>query len=123
MAEMGTGEMPSLGGINVVKANWRFLPNPETMDPIDLIRELRDHFSACGNSALDFEEDRIDEAFRFGPRQICIGTEEFFGYYAFVLDRGVNIFECPVYGNAAYVVRGDWSTLSQFSKNKLKSLG
>lgn len=112
-------EIPGLG--NVIKANWRFLPQPENLSAEGLIDILKEHASHFGN--IDFDLARIRFALKQGPKQICVGIEEFAGYYAFLFEENKVLFECPVYGNAAYVVKGDWRELSQQYKGQLERRG
>ena len=72
---------------------------------------------------MEFDLARIRFALKLEPKQICVGIEEFAGYYAFIFEKDKILFECPVYGNAAYVVRGDWRELSQQYKGQLERRG
>ena len=114
--------LPALG--QVTRANWRFLPAAHGLSPAELLNLLREHFSQFLQAAgLHIELDRITFALSLAPRQICVGIDDFAGYYAFVLGGDAVLFECPVYGNAAYVVKGDWQTLSQMHKCQLTRRG
>lgn len=108
---------------NVKKANWRFLPSPRSLSPEQLLDLLQAHIDQHGTSAVVFEIKRVEFALSLEPKEIAVGIDEFAGYYAFVFPKDVVLFECPAYGNAAYVVRGDWQTLSQHYKAELESKG
>ena len=106
----------------VLKANWRFLPNPESMSAAELLRALRAHIAEhAGYSEVRFDLKRIEFALGLKHRvNIAVGTDEFYGYYAFLFPKDVVLFECPVHGNAAFVTRGDWQLLSQQYKAQLE---
>jgi hypothetical protein len=115
-------DVPRLG--KVAKANWRFLPNPENLSARELIEILKLHFSQhAGTANIYFEIERIEFALSLKPKEICIGLEGFAGYYAFMFGKDLVLFECPAYGNAAYMVRGDWRILSQQYKAQLEKKG
>jgi hypothetical protein len=85
---------------------------------------LEEHFARhTGHTNIVFELKRIRFALSLKPTGICVGLEEFAGYYAFLFARDVVLFECPVYGNAAYVAKGDWRLLSQQFKGQLEQRG
>lgn len=106
------------------KANWRFLPDPQNLSASELIGLLRSHFSHFeGLASLNFQVERVEMALSLKPIQICVGLEEFVGYYAFVFPGDRILFECPAYGNAAYIARGDWRELSQKTKAELQRYG
>ena len=109
---------------NIKKVNWKFLPNPENLSPRELLELLKRHFSEqSGHSNIRFEIDRIEFALSLKPQEIFVGLDEFSGYYAFVFSGTIVLFECPAYGNAAYIVRGDWRVLSQQYKAQLERTG
>jgi hypothetical protein len=110
-------------GVRVKRANWRFLPDPENLSAKSLLRILSEHFAQHVGHGIVFELERIEFALSLKPIQICIGLEEFVGYYAFLFLGEIVLFECPVYGNAAYIVRGDWRALSQEEKSELERKG
>jgi hypothetical protein len=113
--------IPGLG--TVKKANWRFLPQPASISAEDLIRALGDHFAELNHDgSLNFDLDRIKFALKLSPAGICVGIDEFAGYYAFLFPNDVVLFECPVLGNAAFVVKGDWRVLSQQYKARLQRI-
>lgn len=114
--------IPGLSGVR--KVNWRFLPNPASLSSRELLDILKQHFAKhSGKGFLHFEIDRIEFALTLEPEAIFVGLEEFAGYYAFTFPGEMVLFECPAYGNAAYVVKGDWRLLSQQFKAQLERQG
>jgi len=118
-----TSETAIPSGRRVIRANWRFLPDPENMSAERLLHVLREHFSEHTGRGIALELKRIKFALGLKPIQICVGLDEFWGYYAFLFPRDIVLFECPVYGNAAYVVKGDWRVLSRKHKAQLERKG
>ena len=54
------------------------------------------------------------------PASIYVGIDEFEGYFVFYFpDELTAILECPIVGNAIYIIKGDWQTLSQLNKREL----
>lgn len=54
------------------------------------------------------------------PDEVAAGRGGFSGYWAFVFKRaGVVVLESFQYGNATYVLAGDWRTVSQLSKAQI----
>lgn len=69
---------------------------------------------------LTFQEERLRFAYSLNPARIFIGSGEFDGYLAFLFREGAPaLLECPMNGNAAYIFREDWRTLSRCSKTDL----
>lgn len=62
----------------------------------------------------------MNKAYEMRPGSIYIGVDEFEGYVVFYFDRTqVAVLECPVVGNAIYVIKSNWETLSRLSKAQL----
>jgi hypothetical protein len=96
---------------------WRLLPAPEP-GPKGLERLIKDLQRHC--PTLRFNEERLRFPFGLNPMEIYCGTDEFDGYLAFVFrDNQKVLLESPMEGNAAYVFRANWRTLSKFSKSEL----
>jgi hypothetical protein len=96
---------------------WRLLPSGELS-----VQRLRNHYKTLQhrNPHVRYDPERIAKAFSLGPERCYIGTEEFDGYVVFTFagtDKA--LLECPVYGNAIYVLGPDWRRLSKMSKQDL----
>src|SRR5690606_5908338 len=69
---------------------------------------------------LRMNQQRLSFAYDLKPNRIYYGTGEFDGYLAFQFDWTSSILlECPMEGNAAYIFRDEWRTLSRLSKTQL----
>ena len=55
-----------------------------------------------------------------GPDRTFLGTEHWKGYVVFVFERQrVLVLECPILGNAIYVLRADWRKFAGMSKQEI----
>jgi hypothetical protein len=102
-----------------VRLPWRLLPPGELT-----IERLRSHYEGLQhrNPRVRYDPERIEKAFSLGPERCYIGTDEFDGYVVFTFTRTKRVLlECPVYGNAIYVLGPDWKVLSKMSKQDLLS--
>jgi len=69
---------------------------------------------------LRLDESRLRYAYELKPERIYCGAGEFDGYLAFQFAWTSHILlECPMEGNAAYIFRDEWRTLSRLSKTEL----
>lgn len=115
LAALSKGMLPT--EVPVTRVPWRMLPTPLPGEA-GLSRLLAEITQACPK--LKFDRNRLESAYQLGPRQIYIGSGEFDGYLAFEFNGTDRILlECPVSGNAAYIFRRDWRTLSRLSKTEL----
>lgn len=98
---------------------WLLLPPGELS-----VERLRSHYAALAQRDPDFryEPERIEKAFLLEPEECYVGTNEFDGYVVFTFAETDRVLlECPVYGNAVYVLGHDWRRLSKLSKGELLS--
>jgi hypothetical protein len=99
------------------KVFWRILPPGEwTVDSVV------SHYAELqrANPHVRFDLDRLRRVFSLSPLSLYVGIDEFEGYIVFVFSQTKNVLlECPVYGNAIYLIREDWESLSRLSKGEL----
>ena len=98
---------------------WHLLPPGEMS-----VESLRSHYAGLARRDPDvrYEPERIEKVFSLGPEQCYVGADEFDSYVVFTFagtDRV--LLECPIYGNAVYVLGQDWKRLSRMSKGELLS--
>lgn len=96
---------------------WKLLPPGK-----DVFERLESHFRAFekGNFSperpIDYSRlKRIQKS--LCPSYVHVGRDGFEGYvvYGFNSTNWV-ILECPVYGNATYILKDNWQTISRLSK-------
>lgn len=66
----------------------------------------------------EFDKTRIEKICKhLKPSILYIGREQFEGYVVFCFDWTKKVvLECPIYGNAIYVINGDWQKIAKLSK-------
>lgn len=108
------GAVPSTG-----RLSWRVLP-PGELSVNNVLRHydgLQQH-----NPHISYERERINKAFSLRPDRCYVGSDEFEGYIVLTFDHTPRVLlECPVFGNAIYVVDFDWRRLSRMTKQDLLS--
>ena len=106
--------------IAVIKLPWRLLPPGHTGDVswiVDEIRRLKLRYPH-----LRLQEERLLYAQSLGPSEKYVGEDEFEGYFAFVFRRTQHVLlENAEEGNAAYIFKKDWKSLSKRTKQDLLS--
>ena len=96
---------------------WKLLPPGELS-----IERLRRHYEDVQhrNPDIRYEPQRLEKAFSLRPKECYVGTDEFDGYVVFTFPHTERVLlECPVYGNAVYVISRDWKRLIRLSKRDL----
>lgn len=87
--------------------------------------ELRSYLNVYQKKRRKYKErsydmQRIDIVLNYRPTSVYIGKDEFDGYLVFYFEQyATAVLECPIVGNALYMIRGDWQTLARKSKAEL----
>jgi hypothetical protein len=72
------------------------------------------------NPCVRYEIERINKAFSLHPDQCYVGRDEFEGYIILTFAHTPKaLLECPVFGNAIYIINSDWKRLSSKTKQEL----
>lgn len=92
----------------------------ETSDIVSrLKRSLSEDSSKYQGRVVD--ETRLTKIRTLEPAKCYIGSEKWRGYVLFeFLSRDRVVLECPIEGNATYILTGDWRELVQHSKAYLR---
>lgn len=73
-----------------------------------------------GRSVDRYHEERLDRILDLNPSRIFKGVHEFSGYFAFTFEFSQwVVFESDRFGNALYLVRGNWVAMSRMTKREL----
>lgn len=100
------------------KVNWVILPPGDW--PID---ESSVASLFAGKSAKAIIPERLVSAVKLSPTEIVSGTSEFNEYLCFRFRNTDKVLlESPYEGNAAYILRGDWESLSKKTKSELTDI-
>lgn len=96
---------------------WRLLPPGELS--IDVVRQHYERLQQL-NPHIRYERERITKALSLRPEQYYVGTDEFEGYIVLTFAHTPSaLLECPIYGNAVYIIDSDWKRLSRMTKQEL----
>ncbi|MGH9753835.1 MAG: hypothetical protein ACREA2_13730 [Blastocatellia bacterium] len=101
----------------VEKVPWKILPPGEHpfQQILAYFEEVRRR-----QPELHVDEDRLRKVESLKPDQRFTGEDEFDGYVVFYFNRTeMAVLESPMFGNAIYVIRGEWKSLSRKSKGEL----
>ena len=107
---------------HLLRANWRIFP-PGTLTG----RELACRLLNVTEGKLDDErlkeiQERYDFLMSLGAKSIIVGIDSFHGYIGAKLDGEIIVFDNVKFGNAVYILRGDWESLSKKTKRELWSM-
>lgn len=105
------------GVVPTVRLPWRPLPPGELSADT-----LRWHYDSLqrSNPHIRYDPERIQKAFSLRPNRCYVGTDEFEGYVVFTFAHTEKaLLECPIFGNAIYVLDADWRHLAKMSKRDL----
>jgi hypothetical protein len=96
---------------------WRILPPGEHPFP-HILKSCE--FIKQSKSTLRIATERLELINSLNPSKIYRGLDEFKGYFVFYFEGStLAILDCPIVGNAVYVIKGDWKTLSRLAKAEL----
>jgi hypothetical protein len=71
-------------------------------------------------SHIRYDRERIAKAFSRCPNRCYVGQNEFEGYIVLTFAyRSRALLECPVFGNAIYILDSDWKRWSRMTKQEL----
>jgi hypothetical protein len=102
---------------------WKILPNDGSWNEIQSVLRQELNLGNITNRDMIAAKIRMQRIVELNPTGIYKGLGSFSDYFALVFDRYEKVvFESIVYGNAIYVVKGDWRKLSQKSKKELRVL-
>ena len=101
---------------------WRLLPPGQLA-----LDELRDRLAVFNQQQphRQWDHSRLEFIASLHPDRVYFGIEEYKQYFAFEFAQAnVAVLDCPLYGNAIYVLNGDdWQALSQLTKLALIQTG
>ena len=113
-----TAKAPLPPGLPTNRLSWNVLPAGEWS-----VAGIRQHYNRLQRRYphIEYDRERIDKALSLNPDQCFIGKNEFEGYIVFTFAHTPKtLLECPVFGNAIYIIHSDWKRLSRKTKQELK---
>ncbi len=96
---------------------WRLLPPDELSED-----RVRGYYTTLQRKrpGTRYDPDRIVKALSLGPNQRYEEIGEVEGYTVFTFPYTLSVLlECPIVGNAIYVIHKDWERWSRMSKQEL----
>ena len=105
--------------IQVRRINWKILPQGQY--PFERAKiALHDYLQSLPENERAPAAERIKVITRHNPDFIAVGLGGFSDYVVFgFTDRRRYVFESPNSGNATYVFRNDWESISHLSKREI----
>jgi len=103
------------------RVSWRLLPSGELS-----VQAIRQHYKGLQqqNPHIKYETERITKALSLRPDRYYVGEDEFEGYIVLTFAHTPKaLMECPVFGNAIYIINSDWKSLSKMTKQELLARG
>lgn len=89
-------------------------------DVIDYYRREAAYFP-CDLAGRAIEWQRLTEIKVLRPKECYIGTDSWLGYVVFTFDYTSKVvLECPIEGNATYVLSTRWQSMVKFTKRELR---
>lgn len=104
--------------VRVHYVDWILLP-AGTWHIQDLIEHFKHFQSRFPQKRV--EPDRLEVISRLHPADCYVGQAGWYGYVAFTFPYSYDtVLECPIYGNATYVIHGNWKEMSKLSRMQLR---
>ena len=106
--------------LKIEKLPWELLPK-EKWTVEDVVKIFRTYSFKQWQDAT-FDESRLRKIINVLKPNVCyIGEDEFEGYVVFCFDQTEKVvMECPIIGNAVYVINGNWQEITKLSKREAK---
>lgn len=114
-----TKALPPPGVTYVAHLQFELLP-PGAWDPSHVIDYYRQRETATwlGNRQIDVQ--RIADLIKLNPSRCSVGKKMWLGYILFEFERSAAVaLDCPITGNAIYVLSGNWREMLGHSKQTL----
>lgn len=88
---------------------------------VDVVKQIEKKLERAAMRGAALDMDRVRRIIiRLNPSKCYIGVGKFDGYIVFCFDdSSVAVLESPLYGNASYVISGDWMTQLRSPKLEL----
>lgn len=106
--------------LKIQKLSWKLLPK-EKWTVEDVVKIFRTYSFKRWQNAT-FDESRLRKIINVLKPNVCyIGEDEFEGYVVFCFNQTEKVvMECPIIGNAVYVINGNWQEITKLSKREAK---
>lgn len=103
-----------------IKLSWRLIP-PGCYTSSQIKSYFKSLYSHKKIEKYDW--NRLETIQSFKPDSTYIGLEAFEGYMLFYFgNKDIAILDCPIIGNAIYILKKEWNELSRLPKSELIDL-
>jgi hypothetical protein len=110
--------------LNALVAQLPFTLLPQgTWSMHDLITHYRDQATSfpADLQGRRIDKSRLEKIASLRPQKCYVGKESWSGYVVFEFGPATPVvLECPVEGNATYILAGDWRTMVRHSKGEMR---
>ena len=104
---------------HLLRANWKIFP-PGAMTNMELACRVYGRSARQLNAKQIMEiQSRYDFLMSLGAEKIIVGIDSFNGYIGAKFEDDIVVFDNVRFGNAVYILREDWETLSKKTKREL----
>ena len=96
---------------------WKILPPGEHP-----FTQIMSYYESLGEQRkkIRYDLERLRQVSSLEPAKTYCGIDEFEGYVVFYFQElNIAILDCPIVGNAIYILLGDWQNLCRLSKGEL----
>lgn len=106
----------------VEELSFELLPHDISYSAEFMKRYFDDLNRRRGDPNFEIDWERIEKIKTLAPVKCYVGTHGWKGYIVFEFDYTKKvILECPVFGNATYILSGDWQKMIGHSRKYLRS--
>jgi hypothetical protein len=104
-----------------ITAHFPFRLLPPGVWDVDHILEYYGNEARHWLDGRSVDNERLVKIGRLKPSRCSVGTAGYLGYilYEFPWSRAV-VLECPITGNATYILWGDWQGMLQLTKSEMR---
>jgi hypothetical protein len=118
-------ENTSASVLEIGKLSWEILPPGSSSDVATLEDRfscaIKDAVSCASPNEIEEAKKRFKSIFKLKPVEIFRGLHSFSDYFALLFEETDKvILESIFYGNAIYIIEGNWKVLSRKTKAELK---
>ena len=107
---------------HVLSVHWKIFP-PGVLTGAELaFRFFGKSVSRLGEKSIKEIQDRYDYLMSLGAKNIIVGIDSFQGYIGAMFEGDIVVFDNIRFGNAVYILREDWETLSKRTKRELRTM-
>ena len=106
---------------HILRVNWTMLP-PGSLTAEELACRVFGRAGMADEKIRKDIKDRYEFLMSLNATNIVVGADSFHGYIGAMLENDIVVFDNVKFGNAVYILQGDWKELSKKTKRELWEL-